>query len=1161
MTTSFGHNRFLGFDSDGFDFMYVSTNTTLWTKAPFGYTYYTTGTQISAWNVLQQRINKAKNGATLYQEETLTASETDGPLVIPAGKKLTLRLLDCELDRGLTAPRADGSVLSVLGDLTVSGSGVIRGGNTTGLGGGVLVGGSGRLTLEGGTVTDNRAQYGGGIALADSALCVLRGGTVTQNTAATDGGGIYADGGHVVLTNTDSEPVFANVPNDIAPENDPAVFAYEILCQADHTGCRVTADPQFASAGERVALTPVPGNKFWFESMTATDADGADIALTEEIDGTFTFTMPASVVTAQAAFTPMPNVPTAANGSLLSFIYEPSSLFVYRGIAHGTVTAKAVTGGAEVPVSVYGDKDGESIVITGRKSFRLTVVPDVGYRLKKLIVESVTPYGFPDGKYHIPINGDFVFTMDKYREGRLFFRVNAEFEKGPEIYTVDIQKEDPSGAANTVTADKTYVIPGDTVTVSVGIAPGYQIGELRVYYKDRSGDWPDLETVLVTPGDPRVFTFTVPGNLAQDRRKITVKVGFSEVEYLTVDLGEGHETLAEVYSGKDGYTVSGSRVTMPFSGETIDDAETAALNDLAQNIDDLALLPFVHNGEQFTGELGLQPMTDYADKAAFLSEHNGWSEAPLTWDTVLYLQWIKPLQPGDVQVAVTPPLEGDAVAPAVTVSGKGVLDGAPEGWYESFGNTIDSFGPLSENITVGTAYYGAVTVSPAYGYYVTNLEAITVTGADVAYIGTSGNDIRCVFAATGAFIPVSLTVYKTSVDGTDSDAPLVLTGLQKGITLREALAENGVSVEMLFTQDEYKAMQNLTPKPFGDYGSLTALYADSVSLNAVLEADTVLYYPMAKLIESAAITVTPPVCGTATATQYPNEPWIDQSNPPAIAVPAGVSYAPNTEGGANAAWWIDPATNRGYTGDFTGGQSYQLGFFLSADFGYAFSVDADALTINGGTLVRQTGDNQSSYFEAIVSVVAVHDFGDWTVTTEPTCVDEGEETCTCAGCTQTMTRPVDATGIHTYGEAGDARFTCTVCQQVDAERQAAAEAADRATADQAAADEVIGKINAIGEVTYTDACKAKIDGARTAYNGLTDTQKALVANYGVLEAAEARYAELKAAAEAPTNPDQPSGGKGKCKWCGKDHTVSFGQRIVGFWHTIFYFWAHLFGLR
>ena len=121
--------------------------------------------------------------------------------------------------------------------------------------------------------------------------------------------------------------------------------------------------------------------------------------------------------------------------------------------------------------------------------------------------------------------------------------------------------------------------------------------------------------------------------------------------------------------------------------------------------------------------------------------------------------------------------------------------------------------------------------------------------------------------------------------------------------------------------------------------------------------------------------------------------------------------------------------------------------------------------------------------------------------------------------------------------------------------------AEQEAADLAAADAVIEKINAIGTVEYTNACKAKIDGARTAYNGLTQTQEALVANYGVLEAAEARYAELKAAAEAPTKPDQPSGGSGKCKWCGEDHSANFWQRIVGFWHTIFYFWAHLFGLR
>ena len=67
--------------------------------------------------------------------------------------------------------------------------------------------------------------------------------------------------------------------------------------------------------------------------------------------------------------------------------------------------------------------------------------------------------------------------------------------------------------------------------------------------------------------------------------------------------------------------------------------------------------------------------------------------------------------------------------------------------------------------------------------------------------------------------------------------------------------------------------------------------------------------------------------------------------------------------------------------------------------------------------------------------------------------------------------------------------------------------------DQTIADAVIAKINEIGEVTYNDACKARIDAARAAYNSLSDAQKALVTNYGTLTAAESKYTELKTAAE------------------------------------------------
>ena len=71
----------------------------------------------------------------------------------------------------------------------------------------------------------------------------------------------------------------------------------------------------------------------------------------------------------------------------------------------------------------------------------------------------------------------------------------------------------------------------------------------------------------------------------------------------------------------------------------------------------------------------------------------------------------------------------------------------------------------------------------------------------------------------------------------------------------------------------------------------------------------------------------------------------------------------------------------------------------------------------------------------------------------------------------------------------------------------------KAAADKTAANPVIAKINAIGEVEYTEVCKGKIDDASTAYDALTDDQKALVTNLDVLTTARQTYETLKVAAE------------------------------------------------
>lgn len=118
-------------------------------------------------------------------------------------------------------------------------------------------------------------------------------------------------------------------------------------------------------------------------------------------------------------------------------------------------------------------------------------------------------------------------------------------------------------------------------------------------------------------------------------------------------------------------------------------------------------------------------------------------------------------------------------------------------------------------------------------------------------------------------------------------------------------------------------------------------------------------------------------------------------------------------------------------------------------------------------------------------------------------------------------------------------------------------------ADAAAAANVDSLIEAIGDVTLDS--KDAVDEPRTAYDALTDVQKDNVDNYTVLTNAEARYAELKAGAETPDEPDPENptdpDGDNLCKWCGKDHSVSFWQKIVGFFHNILYFFVHLFGKR
>lgn len=119
-------------------------------------------------------------------------------------------------------------------------------------------------------------------------------------------------------------------------------------------------------------------------------------------------------------------------------------------------------------------------------------------------------------------------------------------------------------------------------------------------------------------------------------------------------------------------------------------------------------------------------------------------------------------------------------------------------------------------------------------------------------------------------------------------------------------------------------------------------------------------------------------------------------------------------------------------------------------------------------------------------------------------------------------------------------------------------------------------LNALAKDGDSDASKKLIADAKAAILALGfDTGKSLDENKAAADAAIAAItAQLNNALNAQREADKPKpqtndeeekpeGGKKDdkaCKWCGEVHEGFFGK-IVGFFHSILYFFAHLFGLK
>ena len=223
----------------------------------------------------------------------------------------------------------------------------------------------------------------------------------------------------------------------------------------------------------------------------------------------------------------------------------------------------------------------------------------------------------------------------------------------------------------------------------------------------------------------------------------------------------------------------------------------------------------------------------------------------------------------------------------------------------------------------------------------------------------------------------------------------------------------------------------------------------------------------------------------------------------------------------------------------------------------AIEKDGESVILVAGETVEALGHDFDETIEANVTVV------------EATCTVDGLKTVKCSRCDETDETVLVAPG-HTFGEW--TTVTAATCHSKGlAERSCACGETEQKELD-------IDPANHDGETELRGAAAATCTGA--GYTGDTyclgcgnvkipgETIAAAGHQWGewtvTKEATETekgeKTRECSVCHETQTE-EIPTVSSNKCKWCGEDHSVSFWQRIVGFFHNIIYFFAHLFGKR
>ena len=285
------------------------------------------------------------SGETIKQENSIVFENGEGTVygTVTLQENLTV-------DTGETLDIPQGATLNIPEGTTLTNRGTMTNNGT--------IDNQGTLTIEpggnlAGDVTGNQAIYKvTGVTLNRSNLSLTAGGTAwlraavqpdnaanqsvtwassDPSVATVDQNGVVtavAPGTATITVTTVDGGFTAICTVTVRPDIPPANPNYRITLEATQGGT-VTADPTAAKAGATVTLTPVPDRGYQVGSVAVTDRFGEAVAVTENADGTYTFTMPNGQVTVTVTFAeaPLP-FPDVAEGDwfydAVRYAYENS---------------------------------------------------------------------------------------------------------------------------------------------------------------------------------------------------------------------------------------------------------------------------------------------------------------------------------------------------------------------------------------------------------------------------------------------------------------------------------------------------------------------------------------------------------------------------------------------------------------------------------------------------------------------------------------------------------------------------------------------------------------------------------------------------------------------------------------------------------------------